>query len=44
MLFGLTDNFLEIIQESISLMLDSITEKTEVSLGEKDKYIWVSLV
>ena len=41
-LFGLTVNFLKIIQEYISLMHDSITEKTEVSTDIKDKYIWVS--
>ena len=38
----LTDNLLEAIQEEIFLMHDSIIEKTEVTLGEKDKYIWVS--
>ena len=41
-LFELTDNLLETIEKSISLMHDSIIEKTEVSLGEKDNYIWVS--
>ena len=41
-LFGLTDNLLATTQENISLMIDSINEETEVSSGEKDKYIWVS--
>ena len=41
-LFGLTDNFLATIQENISLINDSINEKTVVSSGEQDKYIWVS--
>ena len=41
-LFGLTDNLLATIQENISLIHDSINEKTVVSSGEKDKNIWVS--
>ena len=41
-LFGLTDNLLATIQENISLIHDSINEKTVVTSGEKDKYIWVS--
>ena len=41
-LFGLTDNLLAAIQENISLIHDSINEKTVVTSGEKDKYIWVS--
>ena len=38
-LFGLTDNLLATIQENISLIHDSINEKTVVTSGEKDKYI-----
>ena len=41
-LFGLTSNKLEAIQENTFLMHDSITKKTEVRAGEKDKYISVS--
>ena len=41
-LFGLIDNLLAIIQENISLIHDSINEKTVVSSGKKDKYIRVS--
>ena len=43
-LFGLTDNFLTTIHENISLIYDSINEKTVVSSGKKDKYIRVSSV
>ena len=37
-LFRLTDNLLATIQENISLIHDSINEKTVVTSGEKDKY------
>ena len=40
-LFGLTDNLLATIQENISLIHDSINEKTVVTSVEKDKYTWV---
>ena len=33
------DNLLKIIQENISLMFNSITEKAKVSAGENDEYI-----
>ena len=34
-LFGLTDNLLETIQENISLMYNSITKKIEINSGKK---------
>ena len=43
-LFGLTDYLLATIQENISLTHDSINEKTAITYGEKDKYIWVPSV
>ena len=41
-LFGFTNNLFVTIQANISLIHDSINEKTVVNSGEKDKYIWVS--
>ena len=41
-LFGLTDNLLATIQENISLIYNSINNKTVVISGEKGKYIWLS--